>query len=264
MSVYQQKYTVVASEMDFTYHVSPQAILLYFQDTFARYLTSKYVAAFDVIKQHLLWVITEFDLNFTKERPLWADDITVEMEFTEISSIRMYVDFRLLDKRGEVFAHGTSCWVIIDSVTKRPFSGTALMAQAGIQESGTPKTKIARAKSNDKVFFKAVEHQVNVTDLDFNGHMCNRSYVVIAMGTAPIDFIKNTSLQRMHVKFVREAFFGDQLTCNIYKGGEEADTYWHNFVNQEGKEVCTIYSEWKKNEGEVKDVSELIQRDANL
>ena len=264
MSVYKQNYTIVASEMDFTYHVSPQAILLYFQDTFARYLTSKYVAAFDVIKQNLIWVITEFDLHFTKERPLWADDIAVEMEFTEISAIRMYVDFRLLDKSGEIFAHGTSCWVIIDSITKRPFSGVEMMAHAGIQGNGASKTKIARALSNEKVFYKAEEHQVNVTDLDFNGHMCNRSYVMIAMGTAPIDFIKNSTLQRMHVKFVREAFFGDLLTCNIYKAGDLEGVYWHNFVNKEGKEVCTIYSEWKQNEGKAKDVSDLIQREALL
>ena len=260
MSVYKQKYTIVASEMDFTYHVSPQAILLYFQDTFARYLTSKHVAAFDVIKQNLIWVITEFDLNFSKERPLWADDITVEMEFTEISSIRMYVDFRLLNKDGEEFAHGTSSWVMIDSVTKRPFAAKEMVVNAGVESSGAARTKIAGAKSSDKVFFKAENHQVNVTDLDFNGHMCNRSYVVIAMGTAPIEFIKSTSLSRMHIKFVREAFFGDLLTCNIYKAGDAEDIYWHNFVNKEGKEVCSIYSEWKRNEGEVKDVSELIQR----
>ena len=260
MPVYQQKYTIAASEMDFTYHVSPQAILLYFQDTFARYLTSKYVAAFDVIKKNMIWVITEFDLHFTQERPLWADDIVVEMEFTEIGSIRMFVDFRLLNTRGEDFAHGTSCWVIIDSVTKRPVPGKEMMAEAGILPTGAGKTKIPGAKSVGKVFLQSQEHRVNVTDLDFNGHMCNRSYVVIAMGTAPVEFIKSTSLQRMHVKFVREAFFEENLTCNIYKAEDVENVFWHDFVNKEGKEVCTIYSEWIKNEGEAQDVSELIQR----
>ena len=260
MAVYQQKYTIVASEMDITYHVTPQAILLYFQDTFARFLTSKQVAAFDVIKKNLIWVITEFDLHFVDERPFWADDIMVEIEFTEISAIRMYVDFRLLNKHGKEFAHGTSSWVIVDSITKRPFAAKEMVSEAGITASGAGRTKIAGPRSSEKDFYQTHEHQVNVTDLDFNGHMCNRSYVMIAMGTAPIEFIKTRSLSRMHVKFVREAFFGDQLACNIYKSADVAETYWHNFVNTEGKEVCSIYSEWQVDPAGAKDISEIIER----
>ena len=262
MKTFQQQYTILASEMDITYHITPNAIMLYFQDCFARYLTLHRLAAFDIIKQNKIWVITEFDVNFKKEKPLWAETITVEIWFTELSSVRSYVDYRILDGKGEVFAEGTSCWVIIDSVTKRPFAAKELLNASGILGTEDKRTRIAPQISSKKVFYQKEEHQVNVTDLDFNGHVCNRSYLSIAMATAPIDFIKTTTPKRFNIKFVREAFMGEVLTCNVYKAEDCADVYWHTIVNSAGKEICAIYSEWtKENTGLEKDVSELIPRE---
>lgn len=260
MTTFRQKYTIVASEMDITYRVTPQAILLYFQDTFARFLTSRHLAAFDIIKQQLIWVITEFDVHFTGERPLWADDIMVEVEFTEVSPVRIYVDFRLLDREEKLFVQGTSCWVIVNSETKRPFGAKDLLAAAGIVGSGKEKRKATKENAAEKVLYQVHEHRVNVTDLDFNGHMCNRSYVGIAQSTAPVDFISHASLQRMHVKFLREAFFDDLLSCRIYKAAGQQGLYWHQFLNASEKEVCTIFTEWDMKPGDAPDVAELIFR----
>ena len=261
MKTFKQQYTILASEMDITYHITPNAIMLYFQDCFARYLTRHRLAAFDIIKQNKIWVITEFDLNYKQERPLWAEDITVELCFREIGSIRIYVDFSILNSRGEIFAEGSSCWVIIDSVTKRPFAAKELLNAGGIFDAEEGRMKIAPQISNQKEFYKQVEHQVNVTDLDFNGHVCNRSYLSIAMSTAPIDFIKATTPKRFNIKFVRESFMGDLLTCKVSKAADKEGVYWHSIVNKDGKEICTIYSEWTtENTGLEKDVSELIPR----
>ena len=261
MEYFKQQYTIVASEMDITYHITPNAIMLYFQDCFARYLTKHNLAAFDIIKQNKIWVITEFDLNYKQERPLWAEDITAELCFKEIGSIRIYVDFRMRNHLGEVFAEGTSCWVIIDSVTKRPFAAKEMLNAGGIFGTEEGYMKIAPQQSSQKVFNKEVEHQVNVTDLDFNGHVCNRSYLSIAMATAPIDFIKTTTPKRFNIKFVRESFMGEVLTCKVYKAADNANIYWHSIVNSAGKDICSIYSEWTtENTGLEKDVSELIPR----
>ena len=261
MDYFKQQYTIVASEMDITYHITPNAIMLYFQDCFARYLTQHHLAAFDIIKQNKIWVITEFDLNYRGERPLWGEDISVELNFTEISSIRIYVDFRILNHRGDVFADGTSSWVIIDSVSKRPFPAKEMLQKGGIVGSAEGRTKILPHISDQKEFYKEVEHTVNVTDLDFNGHVCNRSYLSIAMATAPMDFIKTTTPKRFSIKFVRESFMGEVLTCKVYKAGDCDNVYWHSIMNGDGKDICTIYSEWTtENTGLEKDVSELIPR----
>ena len=259
METYQQTYSILASDMDITYHITPNAIMLYFQDCFARYLTSKRLAAFDIIKENLIWVVSDLELNFVKERPLWSSEIKVKIRFSEISTVRIYVDFWICNANDEVFAQGTSIWAIINSITKRPFPAKEMLEKGGIVTSGTPiKSGITPDITNKKTF-KEVEHVVNVTDLDFNGHVCNRTYLSISMATLPLDFIKRYSPKYIHIKFARESFFGETLTCKISKGDEL--THWYDIVNSKGKDICNIYSEWEDtSEALARDVSELIER----
>ena len=259
MEVYQQNYSILASDMDYTYHITPNAIMLYFQDCFARFLTSKRLAAFDIIKENLIWVVSELELSFVKERPLWSSEIQVKIRFSEISSVRIYVDYWICDDQGEPFAQGTSIWAIINSITKRPFAAKAMLETGGIIANGKPmKSNIVPDISN-KTLQKEVEHVVNVTDLDFNGHVCNRTYLSISLSTLPMEFIKTYSPKYIHIKFAREAFFGEVLTCKISTNGDL--TYWYDIVNSNGKAICNIYSEWDDaHEYLSKDVSEQIKR----
>ena len=111
----------------------------------------------------------------------------------------------------------------------------------------------------NKTLLKEVEHAVNVTDLDFNGHVCNRTYLSISMATLPLDFIKTYSPKYMHIKFARESFFGEVLTCKVSKNDNLA--YWYDIENSKGKAICNIYSEWEDaHEYLSKDVAEQVQR----
>lgn len=260
MEIYQQKYSILASDMDITYHITPNAIMLYFQDCFARFLTLKHLAAFDIIKDNLIWVISDLELNFVKERPLWSSDITVKIRFSEIATVRIYVDYWICDSNGEVFAEGSSVWAIINSLTKRPFAAKEMLEKGGITTSGTTSGKNGvKQDVSGKILQKEVEHIVNVTDLDFNGHVCNRTYLSISMATLPLDFIKTYSPKYIHIKFAREAFFGETLTCKVSENGNLS--YWFDIVNNKGKDICNIYSTWEDHSDYLsKDVSLLIER----
>lgn len=260
MNIYEQKYTVLASDMDITYHITPNAIMLYFQDCFARFLTSCNLAAFDIIKRNLIWIISDLEVRFVNKRPLWSSDIKVRIRFREISTIRIYVDYWILDAQDIPFVEGTSTWAIIDSVTKRPFAAKQMLNDGGIITNDDEKACKPRVvDTSNKVFDRDVEHLVNVTDLDFNGHVCNRTYLFISLATLPLDFIKKYSPSYINIKFTREAFFGEKLVIRISKDGDEK--YWYDVLNSQGKCACAIYTEWENQEEYMSmDVSELVKR----
>lgn len=54
------KYKVIASDMDVVYRMTPNAMLMYFQDCFANYLSGKCLAAFDIADKNLIWMITRW------------------------------------------------------------------------------------------------------------------------------------------------------------------------------------------------------------
>ena len=259
MGIYQQTYSILGSDMDITYHITPNAILLYFQDCFARFLSSRKLAAFDIVKQNLLWVISDLEMNFVGERPLWSSDIRVKIRFNEIAAVRIYVDYWVCNDRDEVFAQGTSTWVLMNSLTRRPVAVKEVLEKGGIEASGEPRIDRSYTLPAEKELLKEIEHQVNITDLDFNGHVCNRTYLMIALGTLSLDFIQTYSPKHIHIQFIREAFFGEILNCRVYQG--EGQSQWYEIVNSKNKNVCRLYAEWEDQwELLSKDVSDQIQR----
>ena len=95
-------------------------MLMYFQDSFARLMTIHNVAAFDIVKQHRMWVITEVQIDVRPKVTYWSEDFTVELWVSELTSLRIYCDFRILRADDEqLTASGTSQWNILNLDTKR-------------------------------------------------------------------------------------------------------------------------------------------------
>lgn len=244
MESYIQDYKIVASDMDITYRITPNAILLYFQDCFANYLSSKRLAAFDLTGEGLFWVISEFSLDFTGERPLWSDTITVTISIISVSAARVYVSYSVADSTGRGFACGNSCWVIVSRESRRPVPALPLLSRAGISLSGTGTARRTKDDcSSCTETYTYIMHRVNITDLDFNGHVCNRSYLAIATATAPVQFISTHDPVHVHIRFISEAFFGQDLRCTVTREPGK-DNFVHMITGEDRTEICRIHSIW--------------------
>lgn len=244
---YTVKYKITASDMDVTYRITPNAVLMYFQDCFANYLSSRRLAAFDIVDEGMIWMITEFSVSFVDKRPLWSDDIFVEISIDEISPIRVYVGYRVYDGMHSLFAEGSSTWVIMDVNAKRPCPAKSFLESKGVYVARADRKVSKRTVAGGKLYHDTIEHQVNIADLDFNGHVCNRSYLALATSTAPVDFIYTHDPEYVQIKFIRESFFGDKLICKVYKH-ESVQSYWHEIFNSDGVEICKVYSEWTEHD----------------
>ena len=117
---YRHTYTATASDITPLYRLTPNSMLMYFQDSFARLMTIHNVAAFDIVKQHRMWVITEVQIDVRPKVTYWSENFTVELWVSELTSLRIYCDFRILRADDEqLIASGTSQWNILNLDTKR-------------------------------------------------------------------------------------------------------------------------------------------------
>ncbi len=87
---YVHRYSLTAADMDTRYRMTPNAVLLYYQDCWARFMACLHLAAFDVVKQNRIWVITEFNAWFEEQTALWSDDIDVTVWNSELTVLRLY------------------------------------------------------------------------------------------------------------------------------------------------------------------------------
>lgn len=246
MDKYTKTYNVILDNMDlYQYRLRPISAIMYLQDAFARYMATKKLAAYDLFATEQYWVVTEFNIDFTGDLPFWSEDISVEIWISELSKLKIYTDYRLYHN-GEVFAQGNAIWFIIDKNSKRPAKTDSIADRLPIKNElvlGEHK-KFTLPEITEK--YTEITHTNNLSDLDFNNHVNNKSYINLAEMTAPDEFKRKHSLKKLNIKFNQETFLGDILTCSTYKTDLEK-TYIHK-IEKDGISVCDILTSWKEKE----------------
>jgi len=244
MKKYTKKYSVILDNMDlFDYRLRPISAIMYLQDAFARYTATKKMAAYDLFSKNLYWVVAEINMDFIEVLPFWSEEIEVNLWFSEISKLKIYIDYEITYKN-KTFAKGNALWFLISSDSKRPVRADEVAQKFEVCNEftlgGHEKFVIPQAT---EVYTK-IEHTNNLSDIDFNKHVNNKSYINLAEMTAPDEFRKTHRLKNLHIRFNKETFLGDTLTC-IANRTDNPNIYTHT-VEKDGISVCDIVTIWDK------------------
>lgn len=250
MQAYKYKYTLSFADIDPEYKMTINAVLCYFQDAIARFLTYGHVGPKDIIKNGMAWVITEFHSKIRGKMPVWPSTTDVEVWLSDITESKTHVDYKMSNENGDTFATGTSTWAIIDTIARRPVRCLDLVNLTTLHDTWD---KIVHNKfrfPSEGREIGQVTHKVTATDIDFNGHTNNQSYVRLASSMAPIDFSKSHTIKGLHVRFAKESFLGDELCCSLKE--TERDKYT-SAITKDGEKnvVCQITSEWTSAENTI-------------
>ena len=255
---YRHTYTSTASDITPLYRLTPNALLMYFQDSFARLMTINGVAAFDIVKQRRMWVITEVQIDVQPTVAYWSEDFAVELWVSELSALRIYCDFRIVRRDNEaLLASGTSQWNILNLDTKRlevtDFLKERLTVVPELMAASHKKVRFPKVQTYDL----QMEHRATRLDLDFNFHVSNRSYVSIALLTMPDEVLASQTLSSLVVHWLHETYLDDNLTCRMSRTADGG--YLHRLTNAAGVVVCELMSRWQP-QPEGADVSEMLDR----
>ena len=113
---YSTTYQITSAQMDGRYRLTVDGILTFHENTIARYLTSLELAAFDLQKQDRTWVISEINLEMPAPPTMWTEDIEVQVWVSEMSSLRIWMEFTMKEVHsGVLAARGNSCWSVISA-----------------------------------------------------------------------------------------------------------------------------------------------------
>ena len=246
MEKYSKTYNVILDNMDlFHYRLRPISAIMYLQDAFARYTATKGMAAYDLFKTEQYWIVTEFNIDFEESLPFWSEEIKVEIWISELSKLKIYTDFNLY-YNNKVFAKGNALWFIIDKTSKRPAKTDVIAEKFKICPDLTigEHKKFFMPETIEK--YKEISHINNLSDLDFNNHVNNKSYINLAEMTAPEEFKKTHKIKSLCVRFNRETFLNDKLICGTYK--TNSDNIYVHKIEKDGVSVCDIVTKWDLNE----------------
>lgn len=247
MDTYSHRYSITAADMDTRYRMTPNAVLLYYQDCWARFMSCLHLAAFDVIKHNLLWIITEFNACFESETALWSDDIEVTVWNSEISALRCYAEYRICRSDGTEVAHGYGCWNLIEVNSHHLVPTTALPYPVPELPQMTTYSHRKRRFKDEGTVLQTYEHRVTPINLDFNGHVNNRTYLSIAMQSAEEAFLDQYAIRCMAIHWQHESFLGDTINCQLAVLPNDIDGeyhYLHTMRRNDTEVAAQVYSEW--------------------
>lgn len=241
---YLHNYSIILDDMDMKhYRIRPISALKYAQDSFARLTSTKRLGAYDLHAIGMCWVIGECNMEFEGSLPFWSEEITVEIWISEITRLKIYSDFRILSK-GKAFAKGNMCWIILNENSRRPEKTDCFAEKFSVHTELAIGEHKKFPHYDTDVKIASTSYTTNLSDIDFNGHVNNKSYVNIAEKTVPAEFSERHRLKSISIKFNKETFLGDMLTCTAYKCGM-TDNYAHKITRNE-TDVCDILSSWEE------------------
>lgn len=193
--------------------------------------------------QNKMWVLTRFRLQIERY-PLNGDSVIVETwASARTDGIRAVREFRFADTRGGYLGRAMSIWLMLDQTRKRPvrLPQTVLDIRnedrSDPHEFEIPRLKAPENPNRSKVF------QVGWKDLDANDHANNVNYVEWALEALPLEIRRNNTLAQLDIEFLRQAFYGDQVTSSA-EGAQ--DNWGHLLKNAEGAVLCVAVSQWNR------------------
>ncbi|MCR4880508.1 MAG: hypothetical protein K6A44_00955 [bacterium] len=243
MKKYTKKYNIILDDMNLLdYRLRPISAISYVQDAFARYTSTKRMAAYDMMPKNLYWIVAEFNIDFVDTLPFWSEEIKVEIWYSEISKLKIYTDFNVY-YNDKIFAKGNALWFLLNTETKRPAKTDEFLEKFEIVNELTlgEHKKFILPELGEKV--TEMSHTTNLSDIDFNKHVNNKSYINIAEMTSPDDFLRNHTIKSLNIRFCKESFFGDTLICSEYKTAQE--NFLIHKIEKDGDLVCEIGSLWE-------------------
>ena len=249
MNKYIKTYNVILDNMDLIrYRLKPISSIMYFQDAFARFCATKAMAAYDLFKLNQYWVVAGINMEFTCNMPFWSEEIKVEVWFSEINKLKMYVDFNILHNN-QIFAKGNSLWFLIDKESKRPIKTDLIAQKFEVVNEFTLGEHKKFVLPETKEVYKKITHKNSLSDIDFNNHVNNKSYINLAQMTAPVEYRQSHILKNLSIKFNKETFLDDILTCTTNKT-EINNTYTH-IIEKDSVSVCDIITHWEEKKDDI-------------
>ena len=241
--VHRDEYLITFEDIDPNYRLSLTSALAYFQNSVAAFMTDRHIAAFDIRPEGFLWVISEISMKLSEKSPLWREKLVSEVKVSELTSTRAYFDFRLMRENGEEYASGTGIWSPVSLATGRPVQISDICEMRNMDSA--PQTRHPRLKFEESdSLISETAHLTTQSDMDFNKHVGNRSYINYAVSDFPEDFAESHFVSSLAIKFCRQTFVGDTLISRCFRIGESELDYIVRMALPSGGEACILRIGW--------------------
>ncbi|WP_058485752.1 acyl-[acyl-carrier-protein] thioesterase [Defluviitalea phaphyphila] len=243
---YEHSYTIRSSEIDSNYRLKPYHIGSFFQDTIACAFDKQKIAAYHLKEENKTWMLVNLKIDFLTIMPFWRNNVHVCIWTRDIKGLKLFIDFEVKNDDGKLISRGTSCWIIMDIISKRPVPISQYIDKNECKyKEAIPNFKFTKIMPMEGKEYK-LSQVIRSYDLDFNQHVNNVRYLAGAIETIPLEYRKKHWIKSVEIMFMKEIFYKDLIHSYAILN-ENQNIFYHNLIrDNDNAEISRILTQWEK------------------
>ena len=240
--VWVEEFKLYSFQVDFRKFASLETLCRIFQEAAWNHAEALGLGFEQLQKKQKIWVLSRLLVN-VHQYPRWGETICIHTWPRPVEGVFAMRDFQMLNSRGEALVSGSSAWLILDALSRKPQRAAKLLSSFNTDANHRATERDPEKITETAILEPGIELPVRYSDIDVNGHVNNARYVGWLLDSYPIEFHRDHSVSQFEINFLGETRAGDNLTTA--RAEVEPCHYIHSMAKANGPgQVCRARFSW--------------------
>ena len=211
VNVWQETLPVRFGAIDKSDRLTLDNVFYFFQEASISHAENLGVGREDLSLKGQAWIISRMSV-LVDRRPKYYENLTVRTwprGFDKLFAIR---DYQIKDCDDKAIVSARSAWLVVDIEKRRPIRPETVMDFLPLNEGLdvlSPDDNAVKSLAEQENLKKISERKALYTDLDFNGHVNNVSYVKWIEDALDPQILENAEKMRLDINYISEILSGE-------------------------------------------------------
>jgi len=240
--VWVEDFKLYSFQVDFRKLASLETLCRIFQEAAWNHAEALGLGFEQLQQQHKIWVLSRLLINVHRY-PRWGETIRIHTWPRPVEGALAMRDFQMLNHRDEVLVSGSSAWLILDALSRKPQRPGKMLSSFSTDPNHRATERDPEKIAETETPEPGIELLVRYSDIDVNGHVNNARYVGWLLDSYPLEFHCGHSVSQLEINYLGETRAGDTLTSAQVEVAP--GQYIHSIVKSGGPgQVCRARLTW--------------------
>ena len=186
------------------------SVFNFFQETAISHAENLGVGRDSLAKTRQVWILSRISVQIDR-RPRYGEAIRVRTWPRGGEKLFAFRDYDIRDSQNIPVVRGRSCWLIIDMEKRRPLRPQAIIDNLPLNEGLEALPSGAIGLCEQQNLQKTAEKKAAYSDLDYNGHVNNVSYIHWIQDALDPLLLENAAQMRLDINYLNEILPGETV-----------------------------------------------------
>jgi len=207
LDIWSESCAVRFGSIDKSDSMTLDAVFDFFQEAAISHAENLGVGREAMARTNQVWILSRMSV-LVNRRPQYGETITVRTWPRGGEKLFALRDFDIRDAAGNPVVQARSCWLIIDMEKRRPLRPQSIMDTMPLNE-GQNALPAAIGLEERPSLRKAAERRALYSDVDYNGHVNNISYIRWIEDALDPALLEQARQIRLDINYVNEVLPGE-------------------------------------------------------